>query len=138
MWEDIGIRTTMVNMPYSAMRPTHVNRTAKGLWSQSFPPSDFEPIERYNILHSSKSALVFGFEHPVWQEMLDEANTLVDDEARWAKLAEMARWLFDNVMVIPVFGENIVWPLGPRIDVWDPLGGNKNWLSNWEDVPHRK
>ena len=76
------------------------------------------------------SGINLGFEHPIWQGLLDEANALVDDEARWAKQAEMARWAFDNVMTIEIYGQNVVWPLGKRIDKWEPLGGGKDWLSN--------
>lgn len=138
MWEEIGIKTSQNTMPYSAFRPTLVNRTAKGVWTQAFPPSSPEPIVGYNILHSSEGALTFSFEHPDFQAMLDEANTLIDPDERWGKQAEMARWIFDHTILIMLYGENIVWPLGPKVDPWEPLAGNRNWLSNWEYAPHRR
>ena len=138
MWEEIGIKTSQNTIPYSAFRPNLVNRTAKGVWTQAFPPSDPEPIVGYNILHSSEGALTFSFEHPDFQAMLGEANTLIDPDERWAKQAEMARWIFDEVMLLMVYGENIVWPLGAKVDPWEPLAGNRNWLSNWEYAPHRQ
>ena len=138
MWEELGVKTSQERMPYSAFRPNLVNRTGKGMWTQAFPPSDFEPMDRYNILHSSKGALTFGFEHPDFQALLEEANMLIDPDARWGKQAEMGKWIFDQTMVLSVYGENIVWPLGPKVDTWDPLAGNKNWLSNWEYAHQRQ
>ena len=138
MLEDIGITTKQANMPYSAMRPTHVNRTAKGLWTQAFPASDVEPLHGYNILHNTGSAINFGFEHPIWQDLIDKANVTYDTEERWAVQAELARFMFDNVMSLTVFSENIVWPLGPALDRWEAYGGNADWLSNWESAPHAK
>ena len=138
MLEDIGITTKQANMPYSAMRPTHVNRTAKGLWTQAFPASDVEPLHGYNILHNTGSAINFGFEHPIWQDLIDKANVTYDTEERWAVQAELARFMFDHVMSLTVFSENIVWPLGPELDRWEAYGGNADWLSNWESAPHAK
>ncbi len=63
---------------------------------------------------------------------------MTDAEERWAQEAKMARWLFDQAMVFQLYGQNVVFPLGPEIDVWEPMGGNATWLSRWEDVPHRK
>ena len=136
MLEDIGITTKQANMPYSAMRPSHVNRTAKGLWTQAFPASDVEPLHGYNILHNTGSAINFGFEHPIWQDLIDKANQTYDTEARWAVQAELARFMFDHVMALTVFSENIVWPLGARVGRWEAYGGNADWLSNWESAPH--
>ena len=138
MWEDIGIRTTLITLPYSSLRPTLVRRTAKGAWGQGGGPTSIEPLERYGILQNAANPINFGYEHPEWQAMLDEAFTLVDTEERWAKMAEMAQWQFDNVILIPAFSLNLVWPLGPNVDVWEPLAGDKGLLSNWEFAPHRK
>ena len=50
----------------------------------------------------------------------------------------MARWMFDNVMTLPLFGEPTIWPLGPDIDPWDLQALNSEWLSNTEFAPHRQ
>ena len=138
MWEPLGVTTNQVSMPYAAMRPSLAIRTVTGIWTQAFPPSDFEPLDRYNSLHSANGLLGFSFEHPDFQALMDEANMTIDDDARWSKQAEMARWIFDNTMLISVFGVNVVWPLGPKVDTWEPMGGNKLVLSNWEYAPHRQ
>ena len=138
MWENIGITTVQTRMPYSAFRPNLVSREAKGMWIHSTGPPSIEPLKRYTILQNAANSINFGWEHPDWQKLLDEMLELTDVEERWAKQAEGARWIFDEVMVIPLFGQNVVWPLGPDIDAWDPMGGRKDWLSNWDYVPHRQ
>ena len=138
MWESIGITTVQTRMPYSAFRPSLVSREAKGMWVHSTGAPSIEPLKRYTILQNAANSINFGWEHPDWQALLDEMIELTDVEERWAKQAEGARWIFDEVMVVPLFGQNVVWPLGPDIDAWDPMGGRKDWLSNWDHVPHRQ
>jgi ABC-type transport system substrate-binding protein len=138
MWENIGITTVQSRMPYSAFRPSLVSREAKGMWIHSTGPPSVEPLKRYTILQNAANSINFGWEHPDWQALLDEMTQLTDVEERWAKQAEGARWIIDEVMVIPLFGQNVVWPVGPNIDAWEPMGGRKDWLSNWDYVPHRQ
>ena len=61
----------------------------------------------------------------------------MDDDARWEILGEMGAFVFENVLSIPLYTQNAQWPIGPRIDKWDPLPRVYDWLSNWEEVPHR-
>ena len=137
MWEDVGITTVQSTSPYSGFRPGTVNRTALGVSGHNAGPS-VEPVLGYFRIYSPKGSFNFGFEHPVLEQYLDEASTLVDEEERWAKTAEMTKWMFDNVAQIVLFEENAVWPVGPRIDEWPVMAGGVSWLSNWEEVPHRK
>ena len=63
---------------------------------------------------------------------------MADDEERWAIEAEMARFIFDNVIMLPLFLEPNIWPLGPEIDEWELLGLTTEWLNNTEYAPHRQ
>lgn len=33
--------------------------------------------------------------------------------------------------------EYTTFPLSPKSDAWEIMGGANDWLSNWEDVSHR-
>ncbi len=77
-------------------------------------------------------------EHPDLQVLIDEALSLFEDEARWAKQAEIARWFFDQVVDISLYAEADVWPLGPEIDAWEQMSPVNSWLQNWDTVPHRQ
>ena len=85
MWEEIGIRSTFTNIPYPAFRPQHVKRLSRGAWGSAGAPSSIEPLERAGILQNSDNSINFGYEHPVFQGLMEEAFTLVDTEERWAK-----------------------------------------------------
>ena len=137
MWEDVGITTEQSFSPYSGFRPGTVNRTALGVSGHNGGAS-VEPVLGYFRIYSPKGSFNFGFEHPTLEAFLDEASVLVDEEQRWAKTAEMTKWMFENVAQIVLFEENSVWPLGPAIDEWPVMSGNVSWLSNWEEVPHRQ
>ena len=51
--------------------------------------------------------------------------------------AEIARFLHAEELVIPLFGENMVWPLSPKLDTWEVGAGTIDWLGDWENAPHR-
>ena len=137
MWEDVGITTVQSTSPYSGFRPGTVDRTALGVSGHNGGPS-VEPVLGYFRVYSPKGSFNFGFEHPDLEALFEEASELTDEEERWAKAAEMATWMFENVAQIVLYEENSVWPIGPNIDEWEVMAGGVSWLSNWEDVPHRK
>jgi dipeptide transport system substrate-binding protein len=138
MWLDVDIRCDTGIKPYFSHRPTLVNRTAKGVAGFTGPTPAPEPLLQTGLYYSSLGSFNFGWEHPFFQALATEAASLIDPEARWAKMAEMNKWMFDEAMAIPVIAEDIVWPVGPNIDTWTPLGSYLDWLSNWEYVRHRK
>ena len=138
MWEEIGITVLQENTPKSVWRPQRVARTAKGAQAYNNPPGYPEPMRAYDLFYTSTSSFNQGFEHPVYEAMVRDAQTLVDDDERWAAAAEIARFLFDNVMLLPLYHQNTTWPLSAEVDEWELLGGTNDWLSNWEFVPHRR
>ena len=137
MWESVGISCIQRQVNFGSYRPTLVSRVAKGTWGLNVTPQ-IEPLWIMGLFHDSNNSLNVGFEHPDFQAMLDEANTLIDDDARFAKQAEISRWIFDNVMLLPTYEAAAVWPLGPEVDAWEQMAGSPILLSNWEYVPHRK
>jgi hypothetical protein len=46
-----------------------------------------------------------------------EAMSTFDDEARFEVQREIARWVFNNALIIPMYRVGWIFPLGPRIDV---------------------
>ena len=137
MWSEVGITTKLANMPLSAYRPGLVSRTNIGVNAHNGVPP-LEPLMTYRDLYNVESSLNFGFEHPDYQEMLERGSSTTNADQRFVIEAEMARFMFANVMTIPVYQENSVWPLGPGIDEWSVQPRVYDWLSNWEDVPHRR
>ena len=137
MLQEVGITPKLQNIPWTAYRATTVRRTAQGLFSHTLAPQ-VEPLRVIAILHDSKASNNFGWEHPDWQRLVDEAFQLPDEAERWAKQAEMARWNYDQVVSLPLYEEAAIWPLGKNIDDWAQMAPSPALLSNWEYVPHRK
>ncbi len=138
MWEAIDITCNIKNEPWTAYRPKNVSRAVDPGPFSNFIPPVIEPLWIMNLFHSSDNSLNLGFEHPEFQALLDEARDTNDDDARFKLQADITKWMFDNVMTIPLYDENSVFPLGPEIDEWEQQSGGLTWLSNWEFVPHRK
>ena len=137
MWEDIGVHCKIRNEEFSSYRPTQVRRTRVGLRSGNIA-AQIEPLRLYPLFYSADYANNFGLEHPDLQVLIDEALSLFEDEARWAKQAEIARWFFDQVVDISLYAKADVWPLGPEIDEWEQMSPVNSWLQNWDTVPHRQ
>jgi dipeptide transport system substrate-binding protein len=130
MWEKVGIRANQVPTLYSAFRPSVVNRTATGFMVRT-GGHNIEPITAYRLLLSADGAPNLGIEHPDFQAILQEANTTIDDEKRWALQGEAAKWIFDHNIHPGIWETSDVWPLGPNLDPWAVAGGSTGKLSNW-------
>ena len=62
-----------------------------------------------------------------------------DDEARLPSAQrEIAKWVFDNVAILPMYKVNWVFPLGPQIDSWDMACCDARVLFDLEYIPHRQ
>jgi ABC-type oligopeptide transport system substrate-binding subunit len=115
-----------------------VSRDVDPVVFSNFIPPVIEPLWIMNLFHSSDNSLNFGFEHPEFQALLDEARDTNDNDARFKLQADIAKWMFEHVMTLPLYDENSVFPLGPEIDPWEQQAGGLTWLSDWHAVPHRK
>jgi peptide/nickel transport system substrate-binding protein len=138
MWEAINIRCKIKNEPWSSYRPKNVSRSVDPGPFSNFIAPVIEPLWIMTLFHSSNNSLNLGFEHPEFQDMLDLARETNEDTERFKIQADITKWMFNNVMTIPLYDENSVFPLGPELDPWEQQGGGLTWLSNWEFAPHRK
>lgn len=137
MWlEALNVRCNEKNVPYSSFRPTLVVRNFQGFYSHGLGQA-IEPLWLMQLFYDVGGGFNYGFEHPDFQEMIDHATTLNDDEERWKATADMSRWLFDNAMLVNMYAEPLILPIGPRIDTWDVLPGPVVDFNSYEYVPHR-
>lgn len=137
MWEEVGIRSTQQIMPYSAWRPCTVARSCLAVATHASGGVP-EPLRVFPIFWHPRSSISFGFEHPFFTDITNRALQTVDDEARWALQGEASKWIYDNVMTLPLYERYDIWPLGPRIDPWPlPTLGN-SFIGNYEYVRHRE
>ncbi|MFQ6028827.1 MAG: ABC transporter substrate-binding protein [Dehalococcoidia bacterium] len=136
MWEEINVRCNQQKMPMTAFRPHFVNRTWKGYNTHDNSPSD-EPINAYAQGVSSKGLIMRGMEHPWLDEMTEAILNEPDPEKRIELSRQVAKWILANSVHFPIAAINVVWPVGPEIDVWNFGCCARDIASNLEYVPHR-
>jgi ABC-type transport system substrate-binding protein len=137
MWAQIGVETNQINLPHSAFHPTLLARTARCMYTRSDNPQ-VEPIRYWSTVFSAANpGYNQGLEHPTLQRIITEAQAILDDDERWAKQAEGARWFFDHALDMPLYTKPQIFPLGPRLDEWEVMPRVVDWLNNWEYANHR-
>ena len=138
MWEAIGVRVEQIGITRSASRPERLKRTSKWVDDWSWGPASFEPIHHLGLIFDVSGLPNYGLEHPILQDLLDQAFTNQDAEERWGLYNTMMRFMFDESLVFPIFSEDLLYPLSEKLGNWPLLGpGSQAWLSNWENTPHR-
>ena len=139
MLADIGINITETPFQFSAFRPTLVNRSFNQLHSYGAAAmAGFSPISAIGLFWNANSAINLGFEHPIVQDWIDQAQAEQDADARGEIEMNIIRFFFEEAITIPLFQEFALYPLGPELDDWKRSGtGPQSWLSNWEYAPHR-
>lgn len=61
-----------------------------------------------------------------------------DDEERFALQREVAQWVFDNVVILPMYRVNWIFPLGPNLDPWEMACCDARVMFDLEYAPHRR
>ena len=135
--EVLNVQCNERNEPYSSFRPTLVVRNYQGFYSHGLG-QQIEPLWLMQLFYDVGGGFNYGFEHPDFQDMIDHAITLNNDDERWKAQADMSRWLFDNAMLVNMYSEPQILPIGPRIDTWDILPGPIVDFNSYEHVPHRQ
>ena len=66
------------------------------------------------MFHFTANGFNFGAQHPAIEEMLIRGAQTGDEADRFAIQEEIARFLHAEELAIPLFGENMVWPLSSK------------------------
>ena len=120
----------------TAFRPTFLARAGQGVNTHDNSPSP-EPISIIMNIIGSKGLVNMGIEHPDLDTLIDEILNTGDTEARFAVARELAKFMEHNVFNIPVVHLNLIWPIGPEIDVWELNCCSRDIASGFEYIPHR-
>ncbi len=137
MWEEIGIRCAQERSQMSAFRPKFVDRSHEGVNTHGVGPLP-EPLVTYSSSLVSAGVINYGIEHPWLNDKIAEAMATFDDEQRFAHQREIAQWVFDNVVILPMYKVNWIFPLGPNVDPWDMACCDARVLFDLEYAPHRR
>jgi len=137
MWEEIGLKTTLRNVQPASYRVESAGRNTMDIYGLNDAPSFPEPLRVYGTVYTSAGNSYFGINHPIMDQLIEDTEAEMDEEKRWGIQADIARFIFDNTLSMPLYAENAVWPLGPEVDSWKAAPAELDWLSYWE-MPRRR
>ena len=118
MWEEIGIDTNIQQVPYLTQGPLLSARSYNQASCHGTAGRQ-HPLEIYALVFGSDSGWSAGFDHPIMDELLDEAGVQTNDTDRWAVMNEMARFVYENVLETGLYSVNVLWPLSPKVNSWE-------------------
>ena len=118
MWEEIGIDTSIQRVPYLTQGPLLSARSYNQASCHGTAGRQ-HPLEIYALVFGSDSGWSAGFDHPIMDELLDEAGVQTNDTDRWAVMNEMARFVYENVLETGLYSVNVLWPLSSKVNSWE-------------------
>ena len=138
-WRDIGLDVNFRKEPFGNLVLLQLSRSYEGITCHNSNPL-FEPLTVFKNVFNTKGGWNAGVEHAYLDEATDRANELFTASERHEATGEIMRWMFDNVIHIGLYNLDIVWPVGPKLEVWDQhlRTADTRKISGLEFVEHRK
>ena len=136
-WLEMGLDVTLQNQQPAAYRVTSQARKVNDIYGLNDAPSFPEPLRVYSTVYHSRGTNLFGTNHPALDKFIEDSEAELDTDARWRIQGDLAQFIYDNVLSMPLYAENAVWPLGPEVDSWQASPAELDWLSYW-DHPRRR
>ena len=139
MWRDIGLDVKINRVPFETIQDLVVTRKYNGAVCQG-TGGRADPLDAWPIVYSSASGFSAGGDHPILDKLIDEALVITEDAARFEKMNEVARFVFENALDAGLYSVNVLWPLSAKVESWqDNLeAGDRRALSAYEWATHRK
>ena len=136
-WLEMGLDVTLQNQPQSAYRVSSSARKVNNIYGLNDAPSFPEPLRVYSTVYTSRGTNIFGVNHPDIDKFIWDSEAELDTDERWRIQANLAKFIYENVLSMPLYAENAVWPLSSEVDSWDAAPAELDWLSYWE-MPRRR
>ena len=140
MLQDVGINAELYQIGSAERGKQYKARTQEGIICQYINTFGGEPVDLHRLSYDPAMLWGVGWDHPWFTERMYTASSTFEFDERWALQLEMGQWMRDNGMGIGIYGQNTVFPLGPKLDSWEEhlsmgLAGS---ISALEYAPHRK
>jgi ABC-type transport system substrate-binding protein len=136
-WLEMGLDVTLQNQPPAAYRVTSQARKVHDIYGLNDAPSFPEPLRVYSTVYTSSGTNLFGVNHPDLDKFIEDSEAELDTDVRWGIQGDLAKFIYENVLSMPLYAENAVWPLGAEVDSWQASPAELDWLSYW-DMPRRR
>ena len=121
-WRNIGITVKERTSDYSNLMDQAIKRKLAGVvWVYPTPAFDEPVMQLYTVTYSKARTQLFG-EHPDLDRLLERTVAEMDQNKRWDLQKETAKWMYDNVIAIPIGYADMLWGASPKFE-WRNLPG---------------
>ena len=72
----------------------------------------------WGIAWGSDLGVSMGFDHPICDNLLDKMFGIAEETRHWEVMNELASSTYENVLDSGFYSVNILWPIGPKLEVW--------------------
>ena len=97
MWEEIGLNTTINRVPYLSIGPQIQARTYNQA-SCHGTDGRIDPLDLYPVIFGSASGWSSGADHPILDQLIDDALAQIDEEGHFEAMNKAARFVYENVL----------------------------------------
>ena len=136
-WLELGLDVTLQDQSPAPYRMMSEGRRTNDIYGLNDAPSFPEPLRMYSVVYSSQGRNLLGVNHPEMDRLIEDAGRELDTDVRWQIQGDLARFIYDNVLAMPLYAGNAIWPLGPEVDSWQVAPAELDWLSYWENARRR-
>ena len=121
-WRNIGIDVKERTSDYSNLMDQAIKRKLAGvMWVYPTPAFDEPVMQLSTVTYSKARTQLFG-EYPELDKLLERTLSEMDQTKRWELQKETARWMYDNVVAIPIAYADMLWAASPKLE-WQHLPG---------------
>ena len=139
MWEEIGVRANLNNVPYATIRPSLASRTYNQINTHGTAGRS-DPLDLVATVFNSAGGWTAGMDHPYVDDAIKKALSIVNEEERYEVMIDLAEFIYEHTLEAGIYTVNIIWPLSSKLDLWFEYleYGDRRALSATEYAPHRQ
>ncbi len=135
MWQKIGIKVKLEPTDWATVRPAiQARKTAGFAWVFGGTFYD-QAVVGYTVAAYSKGLANMGAESPDLEKLISQASIERNDEQRAKVERQIAQYLYDNCLHMPLAYANSLWGISGRVGDW-PLINGQSLAMNYESMTY--
>ena len=121
-WRNLGINVKERTSDYANLMDLGIKRKLAGImWVYPTPAFDEPIMQLYTVTYSKARTQLFG-EYPELDRLLERTVAEMDQTKRWDLQKETVKWMYDNVIAIPIGYADMLWGASAKFE-WQNLPG---------------
>ena len=121
-WRNLGITVKERTSDYANLMDQAIKRKLAGvMWVYPTPAFDEPVMQLYTVTYSKARTQLFG-EYPELDRLLERTVAEMDQAKRWDLQKETGKWMYDNVVAIPIGYADMLWGASAKLE-WQNLPG---------------